>query len=135
MKEDASSGITKLTILDFQNDQVVAGVLQRGDRGLHYRMILSGLTVHELDRIRAALDAKISGNDIHTAGWMPGKNWNGTPYQAIFEGPAQRDFQWAALMFGLMVWEAFERHPDNWYTGKFELDGVEIGSRTYWRRK
>ncbi|BCG76989.1 hypothetical protein [Mesorhizobium sp. 113-3-3] len=124
-----------MPILDFMTGNAIAGVLQRGERGRRYQAILNGLTPLELQNVRAALDAKISRDDIHTAGWMPGNDWNNTPFQPIFDGPAQHDFSWSGLMFGLMVLEAFERHPDDWLTGKFEVNGVDIGSRTYWRRR
>lgn len=112
---------------------LINGVLERGARGQMYRRILVGLDAQQLATIRTALDERIEGNEIVTAGWLPGSDWRGTPYQAIYEGPAQHDHQWAGLMFGLLVWEAFERHEDRWFTGKFELNGIEIGSRTYWR--
>lgn len=124
-----------MAILDFMTGKAIIGVLQRGERGRRYQSILNGLTPADLEGVRSALDAKISGDDIHTAGWMPGSNWINTPYWPIYFGPAQQDFSWAGLMFGLMVWEAFERHPDDWLTGKFEINGVDIGSRTYWRRR
>ena len=37
----------------------------------------------------------------------------------------------AALMFGLFVWEAFKRHPDDWYTERFSMGGDEDRFRVY----
>jgi hypothetical protein len=32
-----------------------------------------------------------------------------------------------------MVWEVFMERPEKWTSGRFEKDGEEIGSRTYFR--
>ena len=40
----------------------------------------------------------------------------------------------AALMFGLIVWEAFERHEDDWYTERFSMGGEEDRFRVYFKR-
>jgi hypothetical protein len=64
---------------------------------------------------------------------MPGSNWEGTPFQAIFEKAARRDRAAAARCFGLMVWEVFMERPERWTSGRFEKDGEEIGSRTYFQ--
>lgn len=122
-----------MTILDFESGKTIVGVLQRGSRGQTYKRILDKLSDQEIQDIRDALDRMIAGDKIFTAGWMPGNDWTGTPYQAIYEKPANRSQLTSGLMFGLLVWEAFERNEEDWYTGRFELNGVEIGSRTYWR--
>jgi hypothetical protein len=98
-----------------------------------YRLFLSRLTVDEIASIKGALNAKIEGSEIETAGWMPGSNWEGTPYQAIYEKAARRDETAAARCFGLMVWEVFMERPERWTSGRFEKDGEPIGSRTYFR--
>ena len=98
-----------------------------------YRLFLSRLTAGEIASIKEALNAKIEGSEIETAGWMPGSNWEGTPYQAIYEKAARRDETAAARCFGLMVWEVFMERPERWTSGRFEKDGKPIGSRTYFR--
>lgn len=124
-----------MAILDFETGKTIVGVLQRGSRGQTYQRILDRLSTQEIQNIRDALDTMIAGDSIFTAGWMPGNDWRGTPYQAIYEKAANGSQATSGLMFGLMVWEAFERHQEDWYTGRFELNGVEIGSRTYWRNR
>ncbi|ESY71893.1 hypothetical protein X743_19055 [Mesorhizobium sp. LNHC252B00] len=86
-----------IPILDFVSEKIIAGVLQRGERGRRYQAVLTGLTSPELEGVRAALDAKIDGDNIFTAGWMPGKNWINTPFWPICVGPAQRDITWARV--------------------------------------
>ena len=93
----------------------------------------SRLSKHQLKTIRAKLQGMISGDEIHTAGWMPGSNWNGTPWQPIYEKACEKDFNAAARCFGLFVWEAFLQHHETWSFGRYELNGEEIGSITYFR--
>jgi hypothetical protein len=100
-----------------------------------YEAFMSRLSHDEIDSIKAALNQKIEGTEIQTAGWMPGNNWEGTPFQPIYEKAARRDFKAAARCFGLMVWEVFMERPETWTSGRFEKDGEPIGSRTYFRPK
>lgn len=39
----------------------------------------------------------------------------------------------AAMMFGLMVWEAFKRREDDWYTERFSMGGEEDWFRVYFK--
>lgn len=98
-----------------------------------YRQFMSRLSRQEIVDIKATLNAKIDGTEIQTAGWMPGNNWEGTPFQAIYEKAARRDYHASARCFGLMVWEVFMERPEIWTSGRFEKDGEPIGSRTYFQ--
>jgi hypothetical protein len=82
--------------------------------------------------IESTLDAMIDGDRIHTAGWMPGNVWTGTPFQAIYE-VCGRNSEEAAKGFGLIVWKVFERRPESWASAHGMIDGKEIRSRTYFR--
>ncbi len=83
------------------------------------------------------INARIDGDDIHTAGWMPGRNWNGSVLQPIFERAARKNYDAAAKCFGLMVYVAFMDRPESeeWFSARFELNGRDIGSRTYFRKR
>lgn len=122
-----------LTILDLQTANIVTGVLTRGDRGRTFGLAVSRLSAAELYEIRAALDAKIAGSRIETASWIPGSDWRPTAYQPIYEKAAQANPDLAAQMFGLFVWEAFERHHDDWYTERFSMGGEEDRFRVYFK--
>jgi hypothetical protein len=98
-----------------------------------YRLWMSRMTPSEIDAIKRELDDKIEDTEIQTAGWMPGADWIGTPFEAIYEKAARRDQSMAARCFGLMVWEVFMQRPEVWTSGRFEKDGEEIGSRTYFQ--
>ena len=122
-----------MTIRDLRSDKVVSGVLLRGDRGKMYKLAVSRLAPEELADIRTALDTRISGGRIETSSWIPGADWRNTPYQPIFEKAALFNHDLSGLMFGLLVWEAFERHDLDWYTERFSMGGDEDRFRVYFR--
>lgn len=95
----------------------------------------SRLSAAELEAIDAWIDAKIEGTEINTAGWMPGSDWTGTPLEPIYAKSAQRNQELAGKAFGLFVYARFIAHPEEWVSGRFELNGRDIGSRTYFRPK
>ena len=39
------------------------------------------MTPVEIAAAKAKLDELIDGTEIQTAGWIPGKDWSGTPFQ------------------------------------------------------
>src|SRR3954467_6318991 len=59
--------------------------------GAEYRSFMSRLSPHEITAIKSSLNDLIEGTEIQTAGWMPGANWAGTPYEAIYAKAARRD--------------------------------------------
>jgi hypothetical protein len=122
-----------MTIRDLNSGNVVAGVLSRGERGRTFQLALSRLSPSETAAIRAALDQRIAGSRIETSSWIPGSDWTGTPYESIYHKAARSNFDLAAMIFGLFVWEAFERHELDWYTERFSMGGEEDRFRVYFR--
>lgn len=96
-----------------------------------FRHYMSRMTAAEIEAINDALNGMIEGTEIKTAGWMPGKEWKGTPFFPIYERAARHNPNIAAKCFGLMVWVVFMNRPETWTSGRFEKDGEPIGSRTY----
>lgn len=94
---------------------------------------MSRLDPAEISAIQDALLEMIAGDEIHTSSWMPGSDWRGTPFEAIYEKAAKYHEDTAAKCFGLMVWKAFMDHEDCWGSGHYELDGAPIEGRTYFR--
>lgn len=84
-----------------------------------------------VDRINELIDE--SGGEIATAGWLPGSDWTGTPFETIYTVAAREDFQRSAQFFGQLVWYAVMNRPDRWGSGRYQVDGRDIGSRTYFR--
>lgn len=74
----------------------------------------------------------IDGDEIHTAGWMPGTNWTDTVFQPIYDGCGE-NYQVSAMFFGLIVFKVFMDRDDYWGFGKYEKDGIPIHSITYFR--
>jgi hypothetical protein len=86
-----------------------------------------------VDRINELIDE--SGAEIATAGWLPGADWTGTVFQPIYDKAAPQDYQRSAMFFGQLVWFTIMNRPETWRSGRFEVDGREIGSRTYFRSR
>ena len=93
----------------------------------------SRLSPIQLRTIRIELQRMIAGDEIHTAGWMPGSDWTGTVWEPIYANACQYDTVAAGLCFGLFVWEAAMNHSDTWSFGRYEKDGMPIRSMTYFR--
>lgn len=82
-------------------------------------------------RINELIDA--SGAEIATAGWLPGSDWTGTPFEPIYAIAARHDYQRSAMFFGQLVWYVVMTRPEPWGSGRYQVDGRDIGSRTYFR--
>jgi len=98
-----------------------------------YRRVMKRLARSEIDAMKAELHSKIDAGDIHTAGWMPGSDWTGTSFMPLYAKGAQSNYNLAARMFGLLVWEVFMERPERWGSGRYQKGGRDIGSRTYFR--
>ena len=93
----------------------------------------SRLTEEQFDAICDELRSMIDGSDIYTAGWMPGNNWIGTPWEPIYTEACRRSREASGNCFGLFVWVVLLEHPDTWGFGRYEKDGLPIRSMTYFR--
>jgi len=122
-----------MTIRDLRSGNPILGVLKKGARGQSYELLCSRLSSQEIADIRDTLDNRIEGKRIETSAWIPGSNWSGTVYQPIYEKAALMSHELSGMMFGLLVWEAFERHPDDWYTERFIMGGEEDRFRVYFK--
>jgi hypothetical protein len=63
----------------------------------------------------------------------PGSNWQNTPFDPIYQKAAKRNESLAGKLFGLCVWYAVATRSEDWMSGRYEKDGRDIGSRTYFR--
>lgn len=93
------------------------------------------LTTPEFDAMVARINELIdeSGAEIATAGWLPGSDWTGTPFEPIYTKAARGDFDRSAMFFGQLVWYTIMKRPEPWGSGRYHVDGRDIGSRTYFR--
>lgn len=95
------------------------------------------LSEAEFDAMIARINELIDqgGSEIATAGWLPGSDWTGTPFEPIYTRAAPGDFDRSAMFFGQLVWFTVMNRPERWGSGRYQVDGKDIGSRTYFRLK
>jgi hypothetical protein len=93
------------------------------------------LSDEEFDAMVARINELVdeAGGEIATAGWLPGSDWTGTVFAPIYTKATRQDFDRSAMFFGQLVWYAIMQRPETWGSGRYDLDGKVIGSRTYFR--
>ena len=120
-----------MPLIDIDSDQEITRIPYREQ----FDILRARLTDTEfdamVDRINQLIDE--SGGEVATAGWLPGSDWTGTPFESIYTKAARQDFTRSALFFGQLVWFTIMHRPERWASGRYEKDGVDIGSRTYFR--
>ena len=92
---------------------------------------MNKLSEEDYKKIIAELNSKIDQSDVNTAGWLPGHDWTGTVYEPIFDACGKNVTQ-SGMFFGLIVFDLLMKRKDNvWGFGRFEKDGKQIASMTY----
>ena len=92
---------------------------------------MKNLSAEDYGKIEDALNEKIDQNDINTAGWLPGHDWTGTVFEPIYDACGKNVSQ-AGMFFGLIVFDLLMNREDKvWGFGRFEKDGKQIASMTY----
>jgi hypothetical protein len=88
----------------------------------------------DFQRIKDALNHHINtvgGSEIITSSWIPGANWDGTPYEPIWE--AVMGWNLARFFFGLIVWNVVMNRPERWSFGRYPKKIGDIIGLTYFR--
>lgn len=103
-----------------------------------YTNSISRMSKNELDIIETFLNELIDkcivdNSNILTSSWVPGKEWEGTVFMPIYTKAAQKNVEYAGMIFGLILYEVIIKRSELWYCGKFEKDGIPIGGTTYFR--
>lgn len=89
----------------------------------------------DYEDIEDALNAKLDQSEINTAGWIPGHDWTGTVYEPIYEA-CGKNVTLAGMFFGLIVFKLLmERQDKTWGFGRYEKNGRQIASMTYFELK
>lgn len=92
---------------------------------------MKNLSTSDYQAIVDALNKKIDESNIVTAGWLPGHDWTGTVYEPIYEACSKNQIQ-SGMFFGLIVFDLLMKRKDKtWGFGRFEKDGKQIASMTY----
>lgn len=120
-------------LIDIDKDKVIDSVPFQGEFDVLSRRLSAAEFDAMVTRINELID--VSGAEIATAGWLPGSDWTGTPFEPIYTKAARGDFDRSAMFFGQLVWCAVMRRPEAWGSGRYQLDGKDISSRTYFRLK
>ena len=97
------------------------------------KLVSDRIPPEELDAVYDALNDMIEGTEIQTSSWMPGNDWTDTPFDPIYSKAARKDPELAAKLFGLIVWDVFQKRDEEWFSGRFELNGEPISGRVYFR--
>lgn len=118
-------------LINIDNDKEIDRVPGRRE----FDILRGRLSDDEFDAMVARINELIdeAGSEIATAGWLPGSDWRGTPFQPIYDKAAPGDFSRSAMFFGQLVWHAVMNRPERWGSGRYEVNGRDIGSRTYFR--
>ena len=118
-------------LIDVDTDKVIENVPYRRD----FDALRARLSDAEFEAMVARIDELIdeAGSEIATAGWLPGSDWTGTPFEPIYTKAARQDFGRSAMFFGQLVWYTVMKRPERWGSGRYQVDGRDIGSRTYFR--
>ena len=98
-----------------------------------YDIWISRMSKDEIRNIKAEILKRIKGDEIATAGWIPGSHWRGTPFLPIYEKACYCDEVASGKCFGLIVWETMMEHEDYWGFGRYELNNLPIQSMTYFK--
>lgn len=120
-----------MTLIDIDSDRTIDRMPYRAGFDALRRRLTDDEFDLMVDRINELIDE--SGAEIATAGWLPGSDWTGTVFQPIYDKAARGDFDRAAMFFGQLVWFTIMKRPEKWGSGRYQVDGRDIGSRTYFR--
>lgn len=114
-------------LFSIDSGKYVTSVPHKGD----FDRWMANLSDADLEKIETELNSKIDQSDINTAGWIPGHDWTGTVYQPIYEA-CNKNVTQAGMFFGLILFNLLMNRPDKvWSFGRFEKDGRQISSMTY----
>jgi hypothetical protein len=86
----------------------------------------------DYDLIENELNNRINGDEVHTAGWIPGSDWTGTVFEPLYFA-CGKNVEAAGLFFGLIVFKVIMDRKDCWGFGKYEKKGMPIRSMTYFK--
>lgn len=100
-----------------------------------YDRWIKSLKEEESEAIFDEINRIIDTADVHTAGWMPGSEWEKTPFYPIYEKACKKNAKISGLFFGLLVFKVFMDRHERWIFGRFENNGKPIHSITYFKPK
>ena len=98
-----------------------------------YRTWTGRLTADELLSVRAELERRLEGKDVTVSSWLPGNDWRGTPFAAIYEKATLFNEEQAAMCFGLVLWDLMMGRDEWWGCMKCEPGAKGVAGTRYFR--
>lgn len=98
-----------------------------------YDRWMNGITQDQHDKVIETIHKAIDGKDIFNASFIPGAEWEGTPFMPLYEA-CDRDVTNAAYFYGILCWLAVQSHSDEWICYKNSESNIGRGW-TYFRKR
>lgn len=90
-----------------------------------------------IEAMSGIVDSSLENKEkILVASYIPGSDWDDTPWAPIYYDACGRDYDHSAQFFGLLVAQVLMDRSDKWYfirQEKSALDGKEMRGMTYWK--
>jgi hypothetical protein len=102
-------------------------------READYAMWRRRMTDDHYARIEDALNEYAESRDNFVSSHIPGANWNGTPYQPIYDACNHTE-SGPRFMFGLILWKVMMERADEWVFYRPESDGEDVSGLRYFRK-
>ena len=97
-----------------------------------WRAALAQFDPNAYGRIHDWLNSRFDQREVDTSSWIPGSDWTGTVFEAVYYACGENP-EVAALFFGLLVWQVVMDREDCWSFGRYEKEGIPIRGMTYFR--
>lgn len=92
------------------------------------------ITHKELETVIEAIQARINDLEIFNASFLPGADWNGTPFMPLYIACNENEEN-AAYFYGIMCWIAVQRHAEEWICIKDKENKILGRGWTYFKKK
>lgn len=98
-----------------------------------YHACLNRLPESDHAAVCGYLNRLIDTGEIFTSSWIPGADWNGTPFQPLYHA-CNDDPNAAAKFFGQILWKVMIDRREVWGFGRYEhRECVQIRGLTYFQ--
>jgi hypothetical protein len=100
-----------------------------------FNAMMRNLLRRDHERIVNALNEHFDCvKDVDVSSFVPGSDWTGSPYEAIYDACNQNQ-EHAAFFFGLILWSVMVGRPDHWgfQSAKGSFSDREILGTVYFR--
>ena len=109
-------------------------VVTRTPHQAFYNARISHLSQAQIQAIQDEIVQRIDGDEVAVAGFIPGSDWTGTPFQSIYEVACDHDRDASRRLFGILVWVTLMEHEDFWgFMRDVVVNNAPVDSMTYFR--